>query len=75
MEIRVSSLLQGAKESSGISVVIDVLRCFTTETIAFQRGAEKNHIGRRDRKGDGFEEKRARYSAYGGSGRQEAGRF
>ena len=41
MEIRVSSLLQGAKESSGISVVIDVLRCFTTETIAFQRGAEK----------------------------------
>tara|TARA_Y100000588_G_scaffold235004_1_gene248586 strand:- start:16 stop:690 length:675 start_codon:yes stop_codon:yes gene_type:complete len=33
--------LQGAKESSGISVVIDVLRCFTTETIAFQRGAEK----------------------------------
>ena len=41
MEIRVSSLLQGAKESSGISVVIDVLRCFTTEAIAFQRGAEK----------------------------------
>ena len=41
MEIHVSSLLQGAKESSGISVVIDVLRCFTTEAIAFQRGAKK----------------------------------
>ena len=41
MEVKVSSLLRGAKESSGISVVIDVLRCFTTEAIAFERGAEK----------------------------------
>ena len=41
MKIRVASLLQGAKESSGVSVVIDVLRCFTTEAIAFQQGAEK----------------------------------
>ena len=41
MEIKIASLLAGAKEASGISVVIDVLRCFTTDAIAFQRGAEK----------------------------------
>jgi len=41
MEIKIASLLVGAKEASGISVVIDVLRCFTTEAIAFQRGAKK----------------------------------
>ena len=40
MEIKIASLLVGAKEASGISVVIDVLRCFTTEAIAFQRGAK-----------------------------------
>ena len=41
MEIIVRSLIRGAQESHGIAVIIDVFRCFTTEAVAFDRGAEK----------------------------------
>ena len=41
MEITVRSLIRGAQESHGIAVIIDVFRCFTTEAVAFDRGAEK----------------------------------
>ena len=41
MEITVRSLIRGAQESQGIAVIIDVFRCFTTEAVAFDRGAEK----------------------------------
>ena len=41
MEITVRSLIKGAQESQGIVVIIDVFRCFTTEAVAFDRGAEK----------------------------------
>ena len=41
MEITVRSLIRGAQESHGIVVIIDVFRCFTTEAVAFDRGAEK----------------------------------
>ena len=41
MEITVRSLIRGAQESQGIVVIIDVFRCFTTEAVAFERGAEK----------------------------------
>ena len=41
MEITVRSLIRGAQESQGIVVIIDVFRCFTTEAVAFDRGAEK----------------------------------
>ena len=42
MEITVRSLIRGAQESHGIVVIIDVFRCFTTEAVAFDRGAEKS---------------------------------
>ena len=41
MDIRVVSLLEGAQSAEGTTVIIDVYRAFTTETIAFQRGVEK----------------------------------
>lgn len=41
MEIRVSSLLQGAQEAEGTTIIIDVFRAFTTAGVAFSRGAEK----------------------------------
>ncbi len=41
MEIHLKSLLQGARESTGTVVIIDVYRAFTTAAVAFQRGAEK----------------------------------
>ena len=41
MEIRIASLLEGAREAEGTVVVIDVLRAFTTAAIALARGAEK----------------------------------
>ena len=40
MEITVRSLIRGAQESQGIAVIIDVFRCFTTDAVAFDRGAE-----------------------------------
>lgn len=39
--ITVDSLIEGAQKAQGVAVVIDVFRCFTTEAIAFERGAEK----------------------------------
>ena len=39
--ITVDSLIEGAQKSQGVACVIDVCRCFTTEAIAFERGAEK----------------------------------
>jgi 2-phosphosulfolactate phosphatase len=41
MEIRVASLLEGAQSAEGVVVIVDVFRAFTTESIAFSRGAEK----------------------------------
>ena len=41
MEIRIGSLLRGAREAEGTVIVIDVFRAFTTASVAFSRGAEK----------------------------------
>ena len=41
MDITVSSLIEGARSASGITVIIDVFRCFTTEAVAFEKGAKK----------------------------------
>ena len=41
MEIRLESLLAGAQAAEGTVVIIDVYRAFTTEAVAFERGAEK----------------------------------
>jgi 2-phosphosulfolactate phosphatase len=41
MEIRIGSLLRGAREAGGTVIVIDVFRAFTTASVAFSRGAEK----------------------------------
>lgn len=41
MEIRIESLLEGARRADGVVVVIDVFRAFTTASVAFMRGVEK----------------------------------
>lgn len=41
MEVRIDSLLAGAKKAEGTVVVIDVYRAFTTACIAVEQGAEK----------------------------------
>ena len=41
MEIRLGSLLAGAREAVGTVVLIDVYRAFTTAPVMFLRGAEK----------------------------------
>jgi len=41
MEIRIESLLEGARRAEGTVIVIDVYRAFTTSAIAFSRGAKK----------------------------------
>ena len=41
MRILVDSLIEGARRARGTVVVIDVFRAFTTEAVAFQRGAKK----------------------------------
>ena len=41
MDITVSSLIEGARSASGITVIIDVFRCLTTEAVAFEKGAKK----------------------------------
>ena len=41
MEIRIDSLLRGAREAEGTVIVIDVFRAFTTAAVAFSRGADK----------------------------------
>ncbi len=39
MEIRLDSLVEGAKRAEGAAVIVDVFRAFTTAAIAFHRGA------------------------------------
>ena len=41
MEIRLASLLQGAREAEGTTIIIDVFRAFTTAAVAFDRGTDK----------------------------------
>ncbi len=41
MQILIDSLIAGAQQARGTVVIIDVFRAFTTEAIAFSRGAEK----------------------------------
>jgi 2-phosphosulfolactate phosphatase len=41
MEIRIGSLLRGAQEAQGVTIIIDVFRAFTTAAVAFDRGAAK----------------------------------
>ncbi len=41
MEIRIGSLLRGAQEATGTTIIIDVFRAFTTAAVAFSRGADR----------------------------------
>ena len=41
MEIRIESLIEGAKRAYGTIVIIDVFRAFTTASVAFKHGANK----------------------------------
>ncbi len=41
MQVKINSLVQGAREAVGTVVIVDVFRCFTTAATAFSRGAEK----------------------------------
>ena len=41
MEIRVNSLVEGARRAEGTVVIVDVFRAFTTAAVAFSRGAER----------------------------------
>ena len=41
MEIRIDSLLEGARRARGVVVIVDVFRAFTTAAVAFSRGAAK----------------------------------
>ncbi|MBD3309896.1 2-phosphosulfolactate phosphatase, partial [Candidatus Woesearchaeota archaeon] len=41
MEIRIDSLVEGARRAEGLVVVIDVFRAFTTAAYIFANGAEK----------------------------------
>lgn len=41
MKIKMASLLEGARESEGTVVIIDVFRAFTTAAVAISRGADK----------------------------------
>lgn len=41
MDIHIASLLQGAREAKGTTIIIDVFRAFTTAAVAFDRGAAK----------------------------------
>ena len=41
MEIRIDSLLEGAKKAEGTVVIVDVFRAFTTAAVALSRGASK----------------------------------
>ena len=41
MEIRIDSLHRGAREARGTVVIVDVFRAFTTDAVAFSKGAEK----------------------------------
>ncbi len=39
MEIRLGSLVEGARQAEGTVIIVDVFRAFTTAAIAFHRGA------------------------------------
>ena len=41
MEVRIASLLAGAREARGTAVIVDVYRAFTTAAVALSKGAEK----------------------------------
>ncbi len=41
MEIRIESLLEGARRAQGTVVIVDVFRAFTTAAVAFARGARR----------------------------------
>jgi 2-phosphosulfolactate phosphatase len=41
VEIKISALLDGAKQATGLTVIIDVFRAFSLECYAFAAGAEK----------------------------------
>lgn len=41
MDIRIDSLLAGARKAKGTVVIIDVYRAFTTAAVAFEQGASK----------------------------------
>jgi 2-phosphosulfolactate phosphatase len=41
MEIKIESLLEGAKRASGTVVIVDVFRAFTTAAVALARGAQR----------------------------------
>jgi 2-phosphosulfolactate phosphatase len=41
MEIRMESLLEGARRATGTVVIVDVFRAFTTAAVALARGAER----------------------------------
>ena len=39
MEIRIASLVEGARNAEGTVIVLDIFRAFTTAPIAIKRGA------------------------------------
>ena len=41
MNIEILQLVDGAKKARGLTVIIDVFRAFTTETMIMTRNAEK----------------------------------
>ena len=41
MEIRIESLLDGARRAKGTVVIVDVFRAFTTAAVALARGADR----------------------------------
>jgi len=41
MEIRIESLLEGARRAGGTVVIVDVFRAFTTAAVALARGADR----------------------------------
>lgn len=41
MDIRIESLIEGARRARGIVVIVDVFRAFTTAAVVFARGAER----------------------------------
>ncbi len=41
MEVRMESLLEGARRAQGTVVIVDVFRAFTTAAVALARGAER----------------------------------
>ncbi|MXY22791.1 MAG: 2-phosphosulfolactate phosphatase [Dehalococcoidia bacterium] len=41
MEIRLVSLLEGARAAAGVVIIIDVFRAYTTAAVALSRGVEK----------------------------------